>query len=156
MVRTLSPKTSQGRYVQRVPLSMATAVPLKTGRTLFARLMEHREEVRLYAFDLLWLNGQDLQAPPLLTRKQHLKVLLRRRSPWLIFVDHIREHGRKLFQLACRDDLKGLLPNAPTIPSSYKQESPLVKITNPTYSQREGRAATASLHVKLCGIIPAL
>ena len=75
------------------------AVPHKTGRTLSARQMELREELAWYAFDLLWLNGQDLRALPLLTRKQHLKVLLRRRSSWLIYVDHLMEHGRTLFQL---------------------------------------------------------
>ncbi len=85
------------------------ALPHETGPTIFARLMEHREQARFYAFDLLWLNGEDLRALPLLTRQQHLKVLLRRRSPWLIYVDHVMEHGRTLFQLACREDLDGVL-----------------------------------------------
>ena len=108
------------------------AVPHQTGRTLFARLREHREEARFYAFDLLWLNGQDLRALPLLTRKQHLKVLLRRRSSWLIYVDHVREHGRTLFQLACREDLEGIIAKRADHPYPSAEKKPLwIKIKNP-------------------------
>ena len=116
------------------------AVPHKTGRTVFARLLEQREEGPFYAFDLLWLNGQDLRALPLLTRKQHLKVLLRRRSLWLIYVDHVREHGTKLFQLACREDLEGIIAKRADHPYPPANKKPLwIKIKNPTYSQKEGR-----------------
>ncbi len=111
------------------------AVPHKTGRTLFARRMEHREEARFYAFDLHWLNGQDLRALPLLTRKQHLKVLLRRRSSWLIYVKHVMEHGRTLFQLACREDLAGIIAKRADHPYPSAEKKPLwIKIKNPNYS----------------------
>ena len=116
------------------------AVPHKTGRTLSARQMELREEARFYAFDLLWLNGQDLRALPLLTRKQHLKVLLRRRSSWLIYVDHVMEHGRTLFQLACREDLEGIVAKRADHPYPSAEKKPLwIKIKNPNYSQKEAR-----------------
>ena len=118
------------------------AVSHKTGRTLFARLMEHRKEARFYAFDLLWLNGQDLRALPLLTRKQHLKVLLRRQSSWLIYIDHVMEHGRTLFQLACREDLEGIVAKRADHPYPSAEKKPLwIKIKDPNYSQREGRGA---------------
>jgi len=116
------------------------AVSHKTGRTLFARLREHRQEARFYAFDLLWLNGQDLRALPLVTRKQHLKVLLRRRSSWLIYVDHVMEHGRTLFQLVCREDLEGIVAKRADHPYPSAEKKPLwIKIKNPNYSQKEGR-----------------
>jgi bifunctional non-homologous end joining protein LigD len=116
------------------------AVPHKTGRTIFARLREHREEARFYAFDLLWLNGQDLRALPLLTRKQHLKVLLRRQSSWLIYIDHVMEHGRTLFQLACREDLEGIVAKRADHPYPSANKKPLwIKIKNPAYSQKDGR-----------------
>jgi bifunctional non-homologous end joining protein LigD len=35
------------------------AVPDQTGRTVFAAMMKHRQQVRFYAFDLLYLNGED-------------------------------------------------------------------------------------------------
>jgi bifunctional non-homologous end joining protein LigD len=116
------------------------AVPHQTGRTHVATLMEHRQDARFYAFDLLWLNGQDLRALPLLTRKQHLKVLLRRRSPWLVYVDHVMEHGRTLFQLACREHLEGIVAKRADNPYPSANTKPLwIKIKNPAYSQKEGR-----------------
>jgi ATP-dependent DNA ligase len=52
--------------VESAILDGEIAVPDKTGRTIFASLMAHRLDARFYAFDLLWLNGQDLRAlPPL-------------------------------------------------------------------------------------------
>ena len=32
-------------------------------------MMKRRHEARFFAFDLLWLNGEDLRGVPLLTRK---------------------------------------------------------------------------------------
>ena len=43
------------------------AVSDQTGRTVFAAIMKHRQQVRFYAFDLLYLNGEDLRKLPLLT-----------------------------------------------------------------------------------------
>jgi len=65
------------------------AVSDKSGRTVFATLMQHRAEARFYASDLPWLNGQDLRAYALLTRKERLKtcsvaVAPRRSSTWII------------------------------------------------------------------------
>jgi ATP-dependent DNA ligase len=43
-----------------------------------------RESACFVAFDLLWLDGEDLWALPLVDRKQRLKRLLSRRSNHLI------------------------------------------------------------------------
>jgi ATP-dependent DNA ligase len=42
----------------------------RLGRSQFYELMFHRGEPYFYAFDLLWLNGQDLRELPLLERKR--------------------------------------------------------------------------------------
>ena len=121
------------------------AVPHQTGRTHVATRMQHRQDARFYAFDLLWLNGQDLRALPLLTRKQHLKVLLRRRSPWLVYVDHIMEHGRMLFQLACREDLEGIIAKRADhpYPSATRSHSGSGLRTRPIVRKRaEGNGST--------------
>ena len=136
----LADQLSRALKVEEAILDGEITVPHHTGRTLFARLMEHREEARFHAFDLLWLNGQDLRALPLLTRKQHLKVLLRRQSSWLIYIDHVMEHGRTLFQLACREDLEGIVAKRADHPYPSAEKKPLwIKIKNPNYSQKEGR-----------------
>src|SRR5690349_6149573 len=49
------------------------AVPDHRGRTLVAAMKKHRQQARYYAFDLLWLNGEDLRTLPLIARKEKLK-----------------------------------------------------------------------------------
>ena len=47
------------------------------GVSRFNQLLFRRSEPVLYAFDLLWLNGEDLRKLPLLKRKRRLAALLR-------------------------------------------------------------------------------
>jgi bifunctional non-homologous end joining protein LigD len=62
------------------------AVPDHTGRTVFAAMMKHRQQARYYAFDLLYLNGEDLRQLPLLRRKEKLKRILPARSAHSVVV----------------------------------------------------------------------
>ena len=43
------------------------------GHTVFAHMMQRRHLARYFAFDLMWLNAEDLTQLPLLTRKKKLK-----------------------------------------------------------------------------------
>jgi hypothetical protein len=76
------------------------AVPDQTGRTVFAAMMKHRQQARFYAFDLLYLNGEDLRNLPLLTRKAKLRRLLPSRSAHVLYVDHTKGSGQRLYELA--------------------------------------------------------
>jgi len=49
--------------------------------------------VCFFAFDLLFLNGEDLRELPLIERKARLKRLLRRNRPHVLYVDHIEADG---------------------------------------------------------------
>jgi bifunctional non-homologous end joining protein LigD len=71
---------------------------------------QHDEEVQLYAFDVLALDGDDLRALPLSMRKTNLARLLARR-PDGIFVAPFEsgEIGPDLFRAACRMGLEGLV-----------------------------------------------
>jgi bifunctional non-homologous end joining protein LigD len=71
---------------------------------------QHDQEVQLYAFDVLALDGDDLRALPLSMRKTNLARLLRRR-PDGIFVApfEVGEIGPDLFRAACRMGLEGLV-----------------------------------------------
>jgi bifunctional non-homologous end joining protein LigD len=51
----------------------------ETGRPIFLDLFQ-RNEPCFVAFDLLWVNGEDLRPLPLVERKKRLKRLLQRRS----------------------------------------------------------------------------
>ena len=64
---------------------------------MFADMMTKRRLARFFAFDLLWLNGEDLRALLLLARKERLKRLLPSRSAHLLYVDHTRDGGWRLY-----------------------------------------------------------
>lgn len=52
-------------HIEDAILDGEIAVPDETGRTVFAKVMHHRDKPRFYAFDLLRLNGEDLRSLPL-------------------------------------------------------------------------------------------
>ena len=70
----------------------------------------HDDEVQLYAFDVLALDGDDLRKLPLHLRKTNLARLLARR-PEGIFVSEFEqgEIGPDLFRQACKFGLEGLV-----------------------------------------------
>jgi bifunctional non-homologous end joining protein LigD len=70
----------------------------------------HDDEVQLYAFDILSLDGEDLRNLPLTMRKANLARLLARR-PDGIFVSEFEqgEIGSDLFRKACEFGLEGLV-----------------------------------------------
>jgi bifunctional non-homologous end joining protein LigD len=111
------------------------------GRSVFKDLLFRRRECLLFAFDLLFLNGEDLRGLPLIERKARLKKLLRRKRSLVLYVDHIVGRGRQFFEKVCELDLEGIV--AKRKHSQYRPtEKPSphwVKIKNPKYSQAEGR-----------------
>ena len=68
------------------------------------------DEVQLYAFDVLALEGEDLRKLPLRLRKNNLAQLLARR-PEGIFVSEFEqgEIGPDLFRVACNFGLEGVV-----------------------------------------------
>src|ERR1700745_822435 len=75
---------------------------------------KHEEEVQLYAFDILALDGEDLRGLPLSLRKANLARLLARR-PDGIFVAPFEqgEIGSDLFRAACNMGLEGMVSKRP-------------------------------------------
>lgn len=70
---------------------------------------QHDEEVQLYAFDALMLDGDDLRKLPLAMRKSNLARLLARRPDGIFISDFEQgEIGPKLFRKACELGLEGL------------------------------------------------
>ena len=114
------------------------AVPDHTGRTVFPAIMKRRHQARYFAFDLLWLNGEDLRALPLLVRKEKLKGILPSRSVHVLYVDDSKGAGSKLYQVACQLDLEGIVAKRADSPYiDNAQEPHWIKIKNPAYSQKE-------------------
>jgi bifunctional non-homologous end joining protein LigD len=94
----------------------------------------HDDEVQLYAFDVLALDGEDLRKLPLHLRKNHLPRLLARR-PEGIFVSDFEqgEIGPDLFRKACEFGLEGLVSKRRE--STYRpgRSAHWVKVKNRTH-----------------------
>lgn len=108
------------------------------GKPEFRDLLHRRGEPRFVAFDLLFCDGQNLRYSPLTQRKQKLRTTLPTGSERVLYCDHIEGHGESLFQLACENDLEGLVAKRKFDPYIEKQASWL-KIRNTSYSQWDGR-----------------
>jgi bifunctional non-homologous end joining protein LigD len=110
------------------------------GKSLFNELVHTRSTPIFAAFDILWLNDEDLRELPLLERKLLLRKVIRTRPKRMLFVDHIAQNGKAMFAEICKRDMEGIVAK-PAI-SAYKSvrgQSPWLKIKNPHYSQKEGR-----------------
>jgi bifunctional non-homologous end joining protein LigD len=108
------------------------------GRSQFMDLIRHRtQNAILYAFDLLWLNGEDLRPLPLLDRKQRLQKLLKGHAG-LLYAKHIEAKGTALFEAICAKDLEGIVAKHRDGPYTSAPMS-WFKVLNPTYSQKRGR-----------------
>ena len=109
------------------------------GKPQFYDLLRRRSPQYFVAFDLLWLRGRNLRMVPLIERKRRLARLVRGASPApLVYADFVEGNGTRLFQLACEEDLEGIV--AKRKDGLYTpEETSWVKIRNPRYSQMEGR-----------------
>jgi hypothetical protein len=75
----------------------------------FYALLYRRRPPCFYAFDLIFLEGEDLREKPLLARKRLLRrVLSRGRGP-VGYVNHVRSRGVELFSKVCAHDLEGVV-----------------------------------------------
>ena len=108
------------------------------GRPEFRDLLFRRGEPRFVAFDLLFLDKQDLRYAPLTERKHKLCSILPKDSDRVFYCDHLEHDGLGLFHLACENDLEGIVAKRKYDPYLPDQASWL-KIRNTNYSQWEGR-----------------
>ena len=81
----------------------------RKGKPVFDNLIRGQGFIAFAAFDLLWLDGQDLRGEPLARRKELLGSLLPEDTGPLYKVLAIEEHGRALFGAARRMDLEGIV-----------------------------------------------
>jgi bifunctional non-homologous end joining protein LigD len=100
--------------------------------------MFRRADPFFYAFDVLWLNGEDLRSRPLLQRKRLSRKLIGR-GDRIRYADHVERNGSGLFEQACEWDLEGIV--AKWKDGWYiadNKRSTWIKIKNPQYTQAEG------------------
>jgi ATP-dependent DNA ligase len=89
------------------------------------------------AFDLLWLNGIDLQSLPLSERRRALQAILPKGSAIVSEALSVEGRGRELFELMCTNELEGIV--AKRLVDPYDPRVKWHKIKNRDYSQKEGR-----------------
>jgi bifunctional non-homologous end joining protein LigD len=105
------------------------------GRAQFCDRPRRRGVPVFYAFDLLWLDGEDLRSRPLVERKRLLRSIVPAQPSVMLYAEHIERTGVEFFRLACEQDLEGIVAKAKH--AAYGEK--WFKIRNPRYSQYEGR-----------------
>jgi bifunctional non-homologous end joining protein LigD len=76
------------------------------GHSQFNTLLYRRGEPCFYAFDLIWLDGENLREVPLIERKKMLRGIIPQRESRLLYVDHIEGRGEELFRLRASTTLR--------------------------------------------------
>jgi ATP-dependent DNA ligase len=110
------------------------------GSPHFYRLLFRRDWPYFFAFDLLFLNGQDLRGLPLLERRRRLRAITPKVESRVLYLDHVPERGRDLFRVVCDRDLEGIV--AKYANGKYQSDgrsTSWLKIKHAGYSQMEGR-----------------
>jgi bifunctional non-homologous end joining protein LigD len=92
---------------------------------------KHDEEVQLYAFDCLALDGDDIRSLTLSLRKTNLARLLARRSDGIFVAPYeAGEIGPDLFRAACRMGLEGMVSKRADRPYRAGRSKDWVKVKN--------------------------
>jgi bifunctional non-homologous end joining protein LigD len=111
----------------------------KDGQRTFTRHKSAIRQAYYYTFDLLWLNGKDLQKWPLLRRKAKLKSIVPRSLGPILYTGHTDGKGTRLFGEACNCNLDGIIARRKD--SSYdcsERRTTWIKIANPLYIRSQG------------------
>jgi DNA ligase D-like protein (predicted ligase) len=86
---------------------------LPDGRTAFNLIQNASDtgqgSLVFFLFDLLFVDGEDITALPLVDRKGRLKTLLKGAPPALQYNDHQIGHGPAFHRLACEHGLEGIV-----------------------------------------------
>lgn len=101
------------------------------GQTSFARLAQRGHThvpVFYYIFDVLWLDGQDVRALPLRTRKRLLRDVLHFAAKPLRFSNHRNRDGEAFFAEACRKGWEGLVAKRADSPYTDKRSKDWLKM----------------------------
>ena len=110
----------------------------RKGKPVFESLVRRQGFIAFAAFDLLWLDGQDLRGEPLARRKELLGYLLPEDTGPLYKVLAIEEYGRALFGAARRMDLEGIVAKRKADP--YEPGTVWYRIANPAHRRVSPRS----------------
>jgi len=110
-------------------------VPNEKGITSFHALQEAMSndapsgsELHYYAFDLLYLNGEDLMRLPLRERKNRLREILPENLPRLHFSEDFAGDGAAVFEKSCHMKLEGIISKRADAPYEPGRSKTWLKI----------------------------
>lgn len=106
-------------------------------RPIFSAMLRKGGELTYIAFDLLWMDDEDLRALSLKERRKRLSKIIPRRSRMIKPAFSKTEHGLTMYKFMCENDLEGLV--AKRVDAPYNKRTKWYKIKNPDYSQAKGR-----------------
>ncbi len=88
------------------------------------------------AFDLLWLDGEDLRMKPFTERRARLRKLVKEVQNLIELPAYLDGNGERIFKQVCRLDLEGIV--AKRLADPYHSRLTIWhKILNPDYSQKQ-------------------
>jgi bifunctional non-homologous end joining protein LigD len=118
--------------VRSVMVDGEAVVCAEDGRSDFDKLHSQGcdDQVVLYAFDLIELNGEDLRREPLEVRKATLASVLGKAGGGLRFNEHIAADGPTVFAHACRMGLEGIVSKRRDLPYQSGRSKCWVKVKN--------------------------
>jgi bifunctional non-homologous end joining protein LigD len=94
----------------------------------------HNDQIKLYAFDIMALEGDDLRSLPLHLRKEKLARLLARRLEGIFVSDYEQgEIGPDLFLQACKFGLEGMVSKRRDRPYQAGRSADWIKVKNRTH-----------------------
>lgn len=100
--------------VKNAILEGEAAILDKQGKTQYQHLqkaLKFKEDmqVKIFFFDLLFLEGADLRKLPLIERKEKLESLIPNIHPRLRFSNHVKKDPEKFFDINCKQQLEGIV-----------------------------------------------
>lgn len=66
-------------------------------------------KIKLFIFDLLFLNGEDLRELSLKERKEKLKRILPKSNSVIFYSEDVKKSGADFFKIACQHELEGIV-----------------------------------------------
>lgn len=93
----------------------------RQGKSQYSQLkkaLRFREDmqVKIFFFDLLFLNGQDLREQPLIERKEKLVALIPEIHPRLRYSNHVFKNPEAFFDINCKQQLEGIISKIASAP----------------------------------------
>jgi bifunctional non-homologous end joining protein LigD len=129
--------------IMRLPLTNVIfdgemAAPRANGTTRrkdFSEAIRYNQQDRIFyfVFDLLFLDGRDLQSLPLIERKTLLKDLLQDAPPHIVYVDYLQNMAAdEVFRRACNAGAEGVISKRAQSPyRSGRRHESWVKVLCP-------------------------